>query len=196
MSDADLGKWEARYAAGGYAERTHPSGLLTDWLDRLPRGRALDVACGTGRNALFLAAAGYAVDAVDISPTALARGRAAAAAQALAVGWLEQDLDVGIPGAIRDARYDLILMVRYVNTPLIGQLKTQLAAGGHLLIEEHLRWHGVVVGPTSPEFRVAAGELARAAAPLRIVHSHEGPVTDPDGRPAALAQLIAAAAGP
>jgi len=56
MSDADRERWNARYAAGEYAARTHPSPLLAAWIDRLPRGRALDVACGLGRNAIHLAA--------------------------------------------------------------------------------------------------------------------------------------------
>ena len=50
MSRADRKKWNERYRAGAFAERTHPSALLEDWIDRLPLGRALDLACGAGRN--------------------------------------------------------------------------------------------------------------------------------------------------
>ena len=79
MSNTDREKWNERYTSGAYAARTHPTQLLADWIDQLPRGRALDVACGAGRNALYLAEHGYAVDAVDISSVALDRARAAAA---------------------------------------------------------------------------------------------------------------------
>ena len=75
MSDADRERWNARYESGEYAARTHPSALLAAWTGRLPRGRALDVACGRGRNAIHLAANGYAVDAMDISGVALAKAR-------------------------------------------------------------------------------------------------------------------------
>ena len=56
MSVDDRDKWNARYAAGAYAERTRPSALLVDTLARYPLAggaRALDVACGAGRNAIY-----------------------------------------------------------------------------------------------------------------------------------------------
>ena len=71
-----------------YAERTHASALLEQWLARLPRGRALDVACGAGRNALRLAAAGFTVDALDISAAALERAATAAVDAGLTIHWI------------------------------------------------------------------------------------------------------------
>ena len=62
MSHADRDKWDKRYREGSYGTRTYPSELLAEWLPQLQKGRALDVACGAGRNALYLAAAGYVVD--------------------------------------------------------------------------------------------------------------------------------------
>ena len=77
MSADDAERWNARYADGAYAGRTRPSQLLLQW-QRLPRvGRALDVACGAGRNALHLAGLGYQVDAVDVSSAALQRAASA-----------------------------------------------------------------------------------------------------------------------
>ena len=58
-------------------------------------------------------------------------------------------------------------------------------------MEQHLVTSADVVGPTSGSFRLAPGELTRAAADLETVYEHEGPIVDPDGRTAALAQLIA-----
>jgi len=191
MSEADLGKWDARYRAGGYAQRTHATALLAESLPELPRGRALDVACGTGRNALFLAAAGYEVDAIDISPAGLERARAAAAARGLEVRWIEADLDRGLAPAMGSAAaYDLIVMVRYVNLPLIAELVARLRARGRLLVEQHLQSARAVAGPSNPAYRLRPNELLRAAEALRIVLYREGLVVDPDGRPAELAQLI------
>ncbi len=89
MSDADRDKWDARYRQGSYRARTHPTELLAEWLPRLPRGRALDVACGAGRNALYLAEAGYEVDAIDISSVALDRLREAAQTRGVEVPCIE-----------------------------------------------------------------------------------------------------------
>ena len=75
MSQADQEKWNERYREGAYATRTHPSALLAEWLPKPERRethpRAIDVACGTGRNAIYLAQRGWQVDAVDVSEVAL-----------------------------------------------------------------------------------------------------------------------------
>ena len=190
MSRAERDKWDERYRSGAYAERTHPTALLADWLDRSPRGRALDVACGAGRNALFLAARGLAVDAIDVSAAGLERGRAAAERFGLAIGWHCADLEEQ-PDALPRGPFDLVVWVRYVNAALWPPLVERLAPGGHVLVEQHLETTEEVVGPSGSRFRLAPRELERAAAGLGVVHYHEGLVVDPDGRTAALAQLIA-----
>src|SRR5262245_50965550 len=93
MSAAERDRWDARYRDGAYESRTHATALLAAWLPRLPRGAALDVACGAGRNALYLAAQGFAVTALDISAVALERGRREAGARGLTVEWRCADLD-------------------------------------------------------------------------------------------------------
>jgi len=190
LSRAERDKWDARYRAGAYEERAHPTALLAEWLDRLPRGRALDVACGAGRNALFLAAAGYAVDAVDISSAGLERGSATAAQRGVDVSWHCVDLEEHPQGLPRGP-YDLVVWVRYVNAALWPEIRSRLAPGAHVLVEQHLVTSAEVVGPTSAAFRLAPGDLTSTAADLEAVYAHEGLVVDPDGRRAALAQLIA-----
>lgn len=192
MSAADRERWNDRYRHGDYAKRSWPTQLLAERIDSLPRGRALDLACGIGRNARFLAARGYRVDAVDISEVALAaaRGRAPDAA----IEWIECDLEDG--GFEPPAHYDLIVNVRYVNLPLLESLAGSLRPGGAVLVEQHLRIPDPpenLVGPSTPGFRVAPGELARTLRALRIDHEEEGLVVDPDGNTAALARLIASA---
>ncbi|HEX6999881.1 MAG TPA: class I SAM-dependent methyltransferase [Gammaproteobacteria bacterium] len=197
MSAAERQKWDERYCAGAYAARTHPTALLADWLPYLPRGRALDVACGTGRNALYLARAGYRVDAVDISPVALERGRRTADERGLSVRWLEADLDEP-DGALPDADYDLIVWVRYVNHDLMPHLLRRLRPRGHLLCEQHLVCaRADVAGPSGNRFRLQPNQLLHAFAPgspdelaARVLYYREGLVTDPDGRRSALAQLV------
>jgi len=187
MSDTDREKWDERYASGAYAARTHPTQLLADWLPQLPKGRALDVACGAGRNALYLAEHGYAVDAIDISSVALDRARATAAERSLEINWIETDLEAG---TLQGDHYDLIVMVRYTHPTLVADLIGQLADGGFLLCEEHLLTDCDVVGPSSAAFRTRPNELLGLSTGLRVIYYHEGLVVDPDGRTAALAQLV------
>ena len=189
MSKADRLKWDQRYREGAYETRTHPSAFLEESRRRLPPpGRALDLACGTGRNALFLAGLGFTVDAVDISPEALAIGRARS--KGLPIEWIERDLDDGFEPS---TTYDLILNIRFVNLPLLDTLLPSLRPNGVLLVEQHLALATGedVIGPRNPAFRVAHGALAALAAPLAVEHVEEDVFEDPDGRKAALARLLA-----
>jgi tellurite methyltransferase len=190
VSAAERDKWDARYRDGAYEGRTHPTALLVEWLPQLPRGRALDVACGTGRNALYLAASGYAVTALDISRVALDRGRRAAAERGLTVEWLCADLDEDPDRALPPGGFDLIVWARYVHKTLMQHLVARLGLGGALVCEQHLETDVTVAGPSSPKFRLAPGELRRSVQGLRIDHSFEGVIVDPDGREVALTQLV------
>ena len=192
MSHTDRLKWDERYRAGSYAARIHPTQLLAERLADLPRGRALDVACGAGRNALFLAEAGYEVDAVDVSSVGLERGARTAAERGLAINWIEADLEPAAAATVLpESNYDLIVMVRYVNMPLIPVLAQRLGDGGCFVCEQHLKTSRDVVGPKNPAYRLAPNEMLAAAGDLRVLFYREGIVEDPDGRAAALAQLIA-----
>jgi len=192
LSQSDREKWDARYRGGAYAGRRHPTALLDRFAAELPRGAALDVASGAGRNALFLASRGFTVDAVDVSAVALERLRADAAAAGLAIRGFVADLEDGIPGSVPLGDcYDLIVLVRYVNQPLMPALIERLANGGVLLVEQHLQTSLDVVGPRSEAFRLAPNALLEAVRPLRVHYYREGVVTDPDGQPAALAQAVA-----
>lgn len=190
MSD-DRARWNARYAEGAYQTITHPSAYLEANVGTLNRGRALDLACGAGRNALFLAAVGFEVDAVDISNVALERASASAAERGLQIRWIEADLTE--PLTKITPPYDLITNIRYVDFDLVRQAITWLAPGGAILIEQHLALDTdeEIVGPRSAHFRVAPGALADTVAGLTILDSSEGLIEDPDGRIAALARIIA-----
>ena len=193
MSDADRERWNARYESGEYATRTYPSALLAAWIDRLPRGRALDVACGRGRNAIHLAANGYAVDAMDISDVALARARERADAAGVAVNWIEADLER--PDIARDA-YDVVVIARFLHRPLIPRLTDALRPGGHIVYDHHYITPAEVGGPRSRRFRARPNELLERFRALRVLFYEEGLVTDPDGGRMALARLVACKGSP
>jgi SAM-dependent methyltransferase len=196
VSAAERDKWDKRYRAGAYEERTHPTALLAEWLPRLGTGSALDLACGAGRNALFLAANGYRVDALDISSVGLERGRHAAGPRQLAIRWLCADLDEPAEAALPAGPYDLIVWVRYIHRDLMPYLLARLSPGGTLLCEQHLATTDTAVaGPTNAAFRLEPGELVRSAPGLQVRHHYEGAITDPDGRRVMLTQLVGTAAG-
>ena len=188
MSRDERRRWDERYATGDYRPRTEPSAFVVSATKRIPRGRALVLACGTGRNALFLAEAGFEVEAVDVSAVAIDRARAEADRRGVTVRWRVADLDeFDLP----EGAFDLVTMVRYVNRDLWPRAVAALAADGWLLCEQHLETHREVIGPTGA-FRVKPGELLRAFANLRIVEYWEGvEPADRDGGEAVLARLLA-----
>ena len=71
MSDEDRQRWNERYREGAYQFREHPSAVLLDWQDALAGSTALDLACGRGRNTLYLATLGFDVHAIDVSDIAI-----------------------------------------------------------------------------------------------------------------------------
>jgi SAM-dependent methyltransferase len=195
MSETDRLKWDERYRTGAYADRKHPTALLAEWVPQLPPGRALDVACGAGRNSLHLAANGWRLDAVDISPVGLERARQNAAAQGVEVRWIQADLEDNPGTALPAGPYDLIILARYVNPALYAVLVGRLASGGVLLCEQHVVSSEDVIGPKNTAYRLQHNELLHAfvgkAEPAhRVLYYREGIVTDPDGSNAALAQLV------
>lgn len=198
MSEADREKWNARYREGAYETRQHPSELLVDRLPGLvlpeSGGKAIDVACGSGRNSLYLARRGWQVDAVDISETALEQLEDKARAEGLPISCinrdLEQELDVATDFLVADS-YDLAIMFRYAHSALVAPLSRALKPGGYLIVESHLVTEADVVGPRGTRHRVAAGELRAAALGLELLVYSEGIVLDPDGRSAAIARMVA-----
>ena len=133
MSEADRERWDARYARGGGPVQ-EPNPLLASLAPFLrPVGRALDVACGRGGNALWLAAQGWHVEAVDLSPVALNSLRQTAAERGLAarVETLLADLDTWRPAT---KRYDLVVLTWYLDPALWPSLLECVRPGGLLFV--------------------------------------------------------------
>jgi tellurite methyltransferase len=136
MAESDAARWDARYR-----ERGDEPGGASPWLVGLdlllPRqGRALDVAGGAGRNALWLARRGLTVTLADISAVALDRARAAAAGAGVPLTALRTDLEAGPPPA---GPWDLIVCLRFLSRPLFRRFPALLAAGGVLVIAHPTR---------------------------------------------------------
>jgi SAM-dependent methyltransferase len=143
-----------------------------------PAGRALDVACGHGRNALWLAARGFDTTAVDRDAATVAALDARARREGLPLTARAMDLEV--EGArLGDDAYDVIVVVHYLHRPLFPALLAALRPGGVMVYETFTVAQAARGRPTNPAFLLAPGELARLVAPLEILAAREG---DYEGR--------------
>jgi SAM-dependent methyltransferase len=157
----------------GASPRATPSSWLLANAHLLPHaGRALDVASGRGRHALWLAARGLRVRAIDRDGVALEALRSASRDLGLAVDAEVQDIEVGCPDL--GSGYSVIVVVNYLHRPLFPALRAALAPGGLLLYETFLESHGERRPPSRPEHLLKAGELPLLVAPLEILTQREG----------------------
>ena len=151
-----------------------PSSWLTENADLLPpRGEALDVACGRGRHALWLASRGYVTTALDNSADNVAFVAEEASRRGLSVHADVKDLEAGSV-FLGQASYDVIVVVHYLHRPLFPALIAALRPGGVLVYETFTRAQAARGKPTNPAFLLEAGELARLVAPLEILRQREG----------------------
>jgi tellurite methyltransferase len=186
MKDAAK-EWNERYRRGrGMPEE--PSALLVENRALLPqRGHALDIAMGSGRNALYLASLGFRVTGVDVSRVAVALCREKAERLGLAVETVVADLeDYRLPV---DA-YDLVINFHYLQRSLADAIVQTLKRGGVLVFEsftiDQLQYG---YGPKDPAFLMRPGELREMFAGLETLLYFEG-VVEGDRGPKAVAQLI------
>jgi len=162
----DLAGWEQRYRAQEEASASHPHPLLVEAASSLPPGRALDLACGTGRNALWLAERGWSVTAVDGSPAAIEILRQRAAG--LRIETQVADFEDG-GFAIEPAHWDLIAICYYLQRNLFEPSKCGLVPGGILIAIALLSKAG-----KDNSFRLEPGELRRYFEGWEILHDREG----------------------
>ena len=150
-----------------------------------PSGTALDVACGRGRNAIWLATQGLTVLAVDRDADAVNALNADAARLGVPVTATVLDLEAGTP-VLGSEAFDVIVGVSYLYRPLFPPLIDALRPGGVLVYETFTRDQALRGKPTNPAFLLSPGELQHLVAPLQILAAREGEV---DGR--CLASVIA-----
>ncbi len=153
-----------------------PNEFLQEIAPSLAPGRALDLACGSGREAVYLADLGWQVVAVDQLPDALARGRdlqARYAPDAPPIRWIEADLENDWQP---DEPFQLVLCFFYLYRPLIPRIADWLLLGGHLLMETFTTIHRAHFGRPAPDERVLRpGELPTLLpSSMAIRHYDEG----------------------
>lgn len=158
--DADRIKWDQRYGGVEYFFSLGPSRFLADSFELvnslLPGRRALDIACGEGRNSIYLAQNGYQVTAVDISELGLERGRKRALQLGVSVEFVQADLDQWRP----QGPYHLILNFNFLIRPLIPWMVDTLHPGGMVVMETIMDAPGLQEGHNK-DFLLQPGELGR-----------------------------------
>lgn len=181
MAERPAGGTETRR----YWNERHANAIFNDepaqWLveqrelmEKQPRGRALDIACGGGRNSLFLAELGFEVDALDISDVAIERVRRLAAERGLRIAATRTDL-----AELREfprPPYQVVIDFFYRERSLFGPIADALAPAGLLFFQ-------TFVGPRpdgafGPRFGLTPGELRDAFAGLEILEYDEVEIGD------------------
>ncbi|GAA1402718.1 class I SAM-dependent methyltransferase [Pseudonocardia kongjuensis] len=172
MAASDREDWDRRHravGAGAGAGAALPPDALRGRLELVPEtGRALDLACGRGAVAVWLAGRGLDVVAVDVSPAGLAAGAELATALAPPgrIRWVEADLDDGFP--TDDGVYDVVVCQRFRVPALYPALAAAVAPGGLLAITVLSE-----VGDSGGRFRAAPGELLAAFGGFEVLAHHE-----------------------
>lgn len=163
-----------------------PAPWLTGHRSLLPTGGdALDLACGSGRHAIWLAEQGFQTLAVDRDPLALERIDREAARRGLPIRTKTVDLENGQP-FLEPGTFDLIVVVHYLHRPLWPALVRAVRPGGVLLYETFTRAQAARGKPTNPAYLLEPGELLTLVRPLDVLASREG---DFDGK--MLASVVA-----
>jgi SAM-dependent methyltransferase len=183
--------WDERFRTGAYPSDPEPSPVLRNFVDEMPEGRALDVATGTGRNALFLLDAGYAVDAVDQSRVGLELTREQARAAGL--GGRLRPIQADVPSyGFPTERYAVVTISFYRAIDRLADITEAIEPGGYLFMEHHLRsTRRTPSGPDSDRYRFAANELLRSSLGLTVLYYDETSHENDDGDRRATARVLA-----
>ena len=180
MSTDDRIRWDRQHGSSRDAEP--PAAFLSMILESgawpALSGNGLDIACGKGRNAIYLAQRGFAVTALDISAIALAEGRRRARQQDLLIDWHRCDLESSAP-AFAAGDFDLIVNFNYLQRALIRPMQQALKPGGHVIFETYLIDQAAVGHPTNPDYLLRHNELLESFDDdFRVLFYREGKFAD------------------
>ncbi len=176
-SEEDKKKWNKRYNTKEYIYGKEPIKFLKDNINILARGKALVLAMGEGRNAIFLAENGFDVDGCDISEIAVEKSKLLAKRNNVQLNAFVADLE---KYKIPTNKYDLITCIYYTQKNLIPQIKDGLKKGGMVLFEtytiDQLKYGTDAPGPKNPAYLLKHNELLDLFRDFHILYYREGEI--------------------
>lgn len=164
MAQSDRIRWNKKYKTLPLS--TKPLDIVVESIHLAHGKKALDIACGMGRNSIYLAQHGFEVDAIDISSVAIAKLQ-----NIPNINPVEVDLDSHI---LSKDSYDLIVSTYYLNRDLFPQMIEALRDGGVLIFETFVVHPDNQKAPSNPLFLLKLGELEEYfSSRLEIISSDE-----------------------
>jgi len=174
-------KWNQKYQSENYSDE--PAAIVKQYFELAGGKKALDIAAGNGRNALFLARQGFEVDAVDISDTGLGQF----AEKHRGIHPICVDLD---DFDIAARRYDLIVNINYLNRRLFPYIREGLSPGGILVFQTFLDSpEPAKHRPACRDYLLRENELLHAFLSLKVLMYREAEETHHDDA-ALMASLV------
>lgn len=178
-SEDDKDRWNRRYNTGEYLYGKEPLKFLKEKLNILAKGKALVLAMGEGRNAVFLAGNGFDVDGCDISEKAVEKTRRFAKESGVTLNAFVADLEeYKIPANT----YDLVTCFYYTQKSLIPLIKDGLKKGGMVMFEtysiDQLKYGKDAPGPKNPAYLLKHNELLDHFKDFRILYYREGEIAE------------------
>ncbi len=165
---------------------SQPAQFLSDNIELLPRGHALDVAMGSGQNAVYLARMGFTVEGIDISPELINNALELARKAGVTIKAEVADLEHGYH--IKKSAYDVIVCFNYLQRSLISQIKDGLRQGGMVVYETFIVDQASLFGkPRNPDYLLKHNELLDMFRDFRCLRYREGII---EGRKA-IASIVA-----
>jgi tellurite methyltransferase len=186
---SDQKRWDERFGREEFAFGKKANPFLKRHLALFTRGKALDIAAGEGRNAVFLSQHGFDVDAVDISKMGLIKARKLAEEMGVKIHTVCTDLDTY---PIKREQYDLIANFYFLKRSLIPKIKKGVKKGGKVIFETYILEHRNIAtsGPKQAKYFLKPNELLKLFNGFRILRYREG-IFKEGGRKKAIASLIA-----
>jgi tellurite methyltransferase len=166
-----------------------PAQFLVENIELLPKGRALDVAMGGGRNAIYLAKMGFEVEGVDVSPEAVRS--ALESARRVGVTIRAQIADLEGDYCIKKDAYDVIVCFNYLQRSLIPQIKDGLRKGGVVVYETFIVDQAQFGKPRNPDYLLKYNELLDMFRDFRCLRYREGVMPGPKAIASIVAQKAA-----
>lgn len=162
-----------------------PASFLVENIDLLPRGQALDIAMGAGRNAVYLAGMGFQVLGLDASAESVEMALTRARSEGVSLEARVEDLEK-IPN-LEEESFDLVICFNYLQRSLMPQIKNWVKPGGMVVYETFIVDQSQFGKPRNPYFLLKHNELLHTFEDFRVLRYREGIV---DGRKA-IASIVA-----